>query len=274
MDEKNLITCAVVKDLMPSYVDGICSEDSKKLVTKHVQNCRQCQQMLDMLKNTMLTAEKTGTEQVNYMKKVKQRYKNKSMAGFRLFALLVGLVMFYILYDWYNIDEKMFYIFQTVMIVGAYFMLPNYMENKIAKNLSNIFGIISIVMILGVVFLLWQSYRWIMTESGPFGMELAQVGPFLVKLLLLDFGVQFVILASSMILPFWNIHVKKMPAIFSIMGCCIALIFIYLLRNMSVPERYVWSIIKHFVLLVIDGGIVTAAVIYGSKFLIQNNKHV
>lgn len=274
MDEKNLITCAVVKDLMPSYVDGICSEDSKKLVTKHVQNCRQCQQMLDMLKNTMLTAEKTGTEQVNYMKKVKQRYKNKSMAGFRLFALLVGLVMFYILYGWYNIDEKMFYIFQTVMIVGAYFMLPNYMENKIAKNLSNIFGIISIVMILGVVFLLWQSYRWIMTESGPFGMELAQVGPFLVKLLLLDFGVQFVILASSMILPFWNIHVKKMPAIFSIMGCCIALIFIYLLRNMSVPERYVWSIIKHFVLLVIDGGIVTAAVIYGSKFLIQNNKHV
>lgn len=274
MDGKNLITCDVVKDLMPSYVDGICSEDSKKLVTEHVQNCGQCQQILDMLKNTMLTAEKTGTEQVNYMKKVKQKYSNKSMAGFRLFALLAGLVMFCILYGWHDIDKKMFYIFEVVMIAGAYFMLPNYMENKIAKNLSNIFGMVSIVMVLGVVFLLWQSCQWITSESGPFGMELAQVGPFLVKLLLLDFGVQFAVLASSMILPSWNIYVKKMPAIVSIIGCCMVLVFIYLLRSMSVPERYVWSIIRHFALLAIGGGIVTAAVISGSKFLIRNNKHV
>ena len=274
MAKKNLITCDVVKDLTPSYVDGICSEDSKKLVMEHIQNCRQCQQMLDMLKNTMLTAEKTETEQINYMKKVKQKYKNKSMVGFRLFALLLGLVMFCILYGWYDIDEKMFYIFQAVMIVGAYFMLPNYRENKIAKNLSIGFGMISIVMVLGVIFLLWQSYQWIMAESGPFNMELVQVGPFLVKLLLLDFGVQFMILASSMMLPFWDIHVKKMPAILSIIGCCMVLIFIYSLRTMSVPEGYVWSIIRCFVILAVDGGIVTAAVIYGSKFFIQGNKHV
>ncbi|MFQ7789050.1 MAG: zf-HC2 domain-containing protein [Blautia massiliensis (ex Durand et al. 2017)] len=39
------ITCDVIQDLMPSYVDGILSEDSQALVKEHmelVRNAEKC----------------------------------------------------------------------------------------------------------------------------------------------------------------------------------------------------------------------------------------
>ena len=36
------ITCDVIQDLMPSYVDGILSEDSQALVKEHMEACKEC----------------------------------------------------------------------------------------------------------------------------------------------------------------------------------------------------------------------------------------
>ena len=35
--------CNVVKDLIPLYVDGCCSEESGKLVEEHIKSCADCQ---------------------------------------------------------------------------------------------------------------------------------------------------------------------------------------------------------------------------------------
>lgn len=34
--------CNVIKDLLPSYVDGICSEDTVGIVDEHLHNCEEC----------------------------------------------------------------------------------------------------------------------------------------------------------------------------------------------------------------------------------------
>ncbi len=38
--------CNVVKDLIPLYIDGCCSEESKKLVKEHIQCCDGCKKLL------------------------------------------------------------------------------------------------------------------------------------------------------------------------------------------------------------------------------------
>lgn len=43
------ITCDVIQDLMPSYVDGILSEDSRELVEEHLKSCKECQKMLEIM---------------------------------------------------------------------------------------------------------------------------------------------------------------------------------------------------------------------------------
>ena len=51
------ITCDVIQDLMPSYVDGILSEDSQALVKEHMEACEECRKMLEIMK------EEQGKEQ-------------------------------------------------------------------------------------------------------------------------------------------------------------------------------------------------------------------
>ena len=34
--------CEIVRDLIPLYVDDVCSNETKKLVNKHFEKCNQC----------------------------------------------------------------------------------------------------------------------------------------------------------------------------------------------------------------------------------------
>ena len=44
--------CGVVRDLLPLYVDGACSEASRALVERHVAACPSCAKMLSQLQNS------------------------------------------------------------------------------------------------------------------------------------------------------------------------------------------------------------------------------
>lgn len=54
MDNKRsvLIGCSVIEDLLPSYVDGICSGESKGLVEEHVADCPSCRERLRRMQET------------------------------------------------------------------------------------------------------------------------------------------------------------------------------------------------------------------------------
>ena len=36
------VTCDVIKDLLPLYVDDVLSEDSKRIVDEHLEGCAGC----------------------------------------------------------------------------------------------------------------------------------------------------------------------------------------------------------------------------------------
>ena len=39
--------CEIIHDLLPSYIDEICSEQSKKEVAKHLETCKDCNKLLN-----------------------------------------------------------------------------------------------------------------------------------------------------------------------------------------------------------------------------------
>ena len=42
------IPCNVNKDLLPLYVDDVCSEESKAIVEEHLAGCEECQDYFDV----------------------------------------------------------------------------------------------------------------------------------------------------------------------------------------------------------------------------------
>jgi len=40
----NRITCGIAEDLLPLYIDGCCSEDSRQVLEEHLETCKKCKE--------------------------------------------------------------------------------------------------------------------------------------------------------------------------------------------------------------------------------------
>lgn len=44
--------CDVIKDLLPSYVDGLCSMESNKIIQEHLEQCNDCRKLYDQMRES------------------------------------------------------------------------------------------------------------------------------------------------------------------------------------------------------------------------------
>ena len=74
--------CGIIQDLLPLYLDHVCSEESKQLVEQHLKNCPVCQAITEQIKKTEIDESlKTETENVvtRHNKKLKERILEKAV---------------------------------------------------------------------------------------------------------------------------------------------------------------------------------------------------
>ena len=45
------MNCNIVKDLIPLYIDGCCSEESEKVVEEHIKDCGDCKKLFEDMKS-------------------------------------------------------------------------------------------------------------------------------------------------------------------------------------------------------------------------------
>lgn len=61
----NKITCNVIKDILPLYIDGVVSEDTQKIVEEHLEECSLCRDEINKLKKTLVIP--TNSNQFDYI---------------------------------------------------------------------------------------------------------------------------------------------------------------------------------------------------------------
>ncbi len=66
------IPCNVNKDLLPLYVDDVCSEESKSMVEEHLAGCEKCQEYYEALKEG-IPEEKIAEEKEGLLSEEKMR---------------------------------------------------------------------------------------------------------------------------------------------------------------------------------------------------------
>lgn len=83
------ISCDIVRDLMPGYMDEICSEDSKKVVEEHLEGCTSCRAFLEQVKQ-----KDDGREalQVDGLRKVRRVLNFRMMLCFTVCAIVLVLM--------------------------------------------------------------------------------------------------------------------------------------------------------------------------------------
>lgn len=81
--------CGIVRDLLPVYVDDVCSDESRTFVRQHLDSCEDCRNLYQKMKNseveTMLKQEKDGVLQRHAKKEKGRAYR----AGLIISGLLL-----------------------------------------------------------------------------------------------------------------------------------------------------------------------------------------
>ena len=88
---KNDLTCAVVRDLLPSYVEGLTEKETSEAVERHLEGCSQCRRLRYAMSLDAQTDAREEKE-VDYLKQVNRQGKRRTVRAVVLALVIVGLL--------------------------------------------------------------------------------------------------------------------------------------------------------------------------------------
>ena len=96
------VTCNTIQDILPLYVDGVVSDDTRKLVSEHLEHCPDCQKKYEgMKKEVSIPIENNPEPLLQFRKAVAKGKKGAFRKGFLIaivFACICAAVIFGALY--------------------------------------------------------------------------------------------------------------------------------------------------------------------------------
>ena len=92
------VSCNVIRDLFPSYVDNLTSEDSNQLIEEHVARCPDCARILNDLRGEALgeiLPDDKDKKEIDFLKKNKKR--NRRIAIYCIAGAIICLILVFTL---------------------------------------------------------------------------------------------------------------------------------------------------------------------------------
>lgn len=86
------LDCEIVRDLLPSYVDGQTSETTNIAIEKHISGCHECTEILQRMKEPD-DALQSQKNEIDYLKKVKKSEHHAVLIAI-VATLLIGLIVY------------------------------------------------------------------------------------------------------------------------------------------------------------------------------------
>ncbi len=93
------LPCAIVQDLLPSYADGITSQETAELLAVHLDNCEPCRRMYEEMAAPQPIPPEESAE-VDYLKKINADTQRKSWRNGTVIALGLLAALFIVALTW------------------------------------------------------------------------------------------------------------------------------------------------------------------------------
>ena len=101
-------SCELIKDLLPLYVDDVCSEESRKMVTEHLASCGNCRDELNKMKTELNITEKADKD-IKAFRKIKRRLLIGKIVAALIGAFIIFQVGTVLVINWANTCVPMDY---------------------------------------------------------------------------------------------------------------------------------------------------------------------
>lgn len=139
------IDCNIIRDLLPSYIEKLTSEQSNQAVERHVNDCPECNKYLNELQQDV-EPQTVLPDEIDYLKKIKNKMKRSKLISLGILSLTIviafgAFLRFYVIgcpaeifstettinYDYYN---------ENVVIQGQ-LLNGNRVGRVVVRNANN-----------------------------------------------------------------------------------------------------------------------------------------
>lgn len=164
--------CELVQDLLPLYVDGICSRTSTQLVEEHLISCPECTQVCNNLKNKEcddILRSETESVVAHHTKSQKRKtfVIGSCIAGILcipiIVCLIVNLAVGHAL-DWF------FIVLTSLMVFASLVVVPLVAEKKKGLLTIGSFTISLLLLLLTCAIFTKGDWFWVTSSSVLFGL--------------------------------------------------------------------------------------------------------
>ena len=190
------MNCDIIKDLIPSYVDGICSEATRECVEEHLKDCGRCRQTVSLCKNNVLSEEKLERHGLDGLKKIRKTLKLQSLACYLSLALIVFLgIQIFGVNRYFGVIYNHSYFLYIICILACLLTCLGYKGRKNPEKRDWILAAVSLLADFYIAGLLFYAGREMAAGAEIlFGRELIQSGPIIERQLIAVFLLQLAFL--------------------------------------------------------------------------------
>ena len=129
--------CEIVQDLLLGYVDDVLNSESKLLVDKHLEECENCRNKLELIKKDIKEneSEKNNSKNIDYLKKIKRKGKIKTfiivfILLFIILAACIHTVKNIIIFKKIEENQAKYSNLTNYHIVASYYSGKQYVVNE------------------------------------------------------------------------------------------------------------------------------------------------
>lgn len=164
------LSCSVVKDLLPIYLDGLACEETSAYLEKHLNECTLCLKEYKKLQEITEDNKKEFVDEASLIRTLKRRLATSFIAVVLVSILLISIAMFCFYNKSFYSEPKVFDIISLLVIyIGMYFlpllaMVVSILWRKtINKEASTfwpnvIISLLAICILVEVLLLLWRFF--------------------------------------------------------------------------------------------------------------------
>lgn len=249
------ISCDVTKDLLASYLDGVCSEESKGLVEEHLQECNSCKRFVEQVREQDLGKDAV---KVDFLKRVRRFINIRVWLGVALPLAMAFVGHPNILYQ--PLDLLFYYIVMPILMLISAIVSVDSSKESVPSKREWILPLLGFVLVCAALILQAMTFSILSGKIAP-PRPMDEIGSWLE----LRYTCIAVLSATLLILSFLRLKGRKSVSIVSQniawLGMNLALscdTLLYHIADLSTIKNYFWD---SLIILVLEFVVMTALTI-------------
>lgn len=256
------IDCGIVQDLIPSYVDGLCSESSKQCVEEHIKECEECRAFFEECRTVELSGKVLEEQQLDGLRKVKRKIKWQNMFSYGLLLVVIVFAAYFFTMNIGTIGVRWYYGLYAVAVAATFVVTMQGKSNVKYEKVEKVMAGLSLAAIAYALF--WYCFMMLPAAKGnvPLGLEPGRVGPFLHRHTGIALATEIVVFAYTMVRYMKRDIVCRGTLLISLTGLFFILAQTTLLGNLSELEVHMQNFMEAAT-VILGAGALCGLVLWG-----------